>query len=384
MKIADIRVRVFTYTAHEKRDRQGHTHAVPPYQAKQALLTIIADDGSEGHCFGPAETVRPFVIDNHVRATLVGQDPFHRERLWQTLADAQRTSGGHLTDKTIAIVEMALWDWAGRKLGIPVYKMIGAQRDKVPAYGSTMCGDEQKGGLATPEAFARFAVKLVQRGYKAIKLHTWNTPIAWAPDPKMDAKACAAVREAVGPDIALMLDPYSSYSRVDALWLGRQIQALDFAWYEEPMNEASISSYVWLAQNLDIPIVGPETMTGKHHTRAEWIKAGACDITRTGVSDVGGIGPSLKVIHLAESFGMECEIHREGPGNLTLCAVQSNGRWYERGLLHPFVDYDAVPPYLNRSFDEMDSDGFVHLPQIPGLGYDINFEYIGANLVNQT
>jgi L-alanine-DL-glutamate epimerase-like enolase superfamily enzyme len=165
------------------------------------------------------------------------------------------------------------------------------------------------------------------------------------------------------------------------LWLGKQIQALNFAWYEEPMNEASISSYAWLAGQLDIPILGPETAAGKHHTRAEWIKAGACDILRTGVSDVGGIGPSLKVIHLAESFGMDCEVHREGPGNLTLCAVQSNGRWYERGLLHPFNDYDAVPEYLNRRFDEMDAEGFVHLPQIPGLGYDINFEYIERNLV---
>lgn len=289
MKIVDLRVRVFSYTAHEKRDQQGHTHAVPPFKGRQSLFTVVTDDGGEGHCFSPVEWVRPFVVENHLRATLIGQDPFRREWIWQTLVDAQRTSGGQLTDKTLSIVDMALWDWAGRKLNVPVYKMIGSFRDKVAAYGSTMCGDEQKGGLSTPQEFADFALKLVKRGYKAIKLHTWNSPISWAPDPKMDIKACTAVREAVGPDIALMIDPYSSYSRLDALWLGRELQKLDFYWLEEPMNEASISSYAWLSQQLDIPILGPETMTGKHHTRAEWVKAGASDILRTGVTDVGGI-----------------------------------------------------------------------------------------------
>ena len=79
---------------------------------------------------------------------------------------------------------MALWDLAGRKLGLPVYKLIGAYRDKVPAYGSTMCGDEMKGGLATPEDYARYAEWLLGRGYKAIKLHTWMKPVSFAPDPE--------------------------------------------------------------------------------------------------------------------------------------------------------------------------------------------------------
>ena len=159
---------------------------------------------------------------------------------------------------------------------------------------------------------------LVKRGYKAIKLHTWMPSGARSPDPKLDVKACAAVREAVGPDIVLMLDAYHWYSRTDALYLGRELQKLDYAWYEEPMEEASMSSYVWLAQNLDIPILGPEVVAGKHYARAEWAKSGACDIMRTGVFDVGGITPSMKVAHLAEAFNMNCEIHGGGVGNLTV------------------------------------------------------------------
>jgi L-alanine-DL-glutamate epimerase-like enolase superfamily enzyme len=380
MKIVDIRVRLFHHVSRLVRDSDGHTHPGEPQRVRQALLTIVADDGTQGHCFSPPEVVRRHLVDGFLRTVLIGQDPFHRERLWQGLAHWQRGSTGQLGDRTLAVVDMALWDLAGRKLGIPVYKMIGAYRDKVPAYASTMCGDEVSGGLATPEEYARFAQTLIHRGYKAIKLHTWMKPVSWAPDPKMDVRACAAVREAVGPDVPLMLDAYHGYSRSEALWLGKQIQALGFYWYEEPMNEASMSSYAWLAANLDIPIIGPETADGKFHTRAEWIKASACDITRTGVMDVGGISPSLKIVHLAESFGMDCEVHGGGAGNLTLCAVQHNGRWYERGLLHPHFDYDAVPEYLHTRTDAMDKDGFVHLPQHPGLGDDINFAYIDDNL----
>ena len=381
MKISDVRVRVFNHMSYSVKDSDGHTHPGDAHSVRQALLTIVADDGTEGHCLSPVQVVRPHLVDSFLKVVLLGQDPFDREKLWHDMAHWQRGSTSQLTDRTLAVAEMALWDLAGRKLGLPVYKLLGAYRDKVPCYGSTMCGDEIPGGLATPEDYARFAEQLIARGYKAIKLHTWMKPVSFAPDPKMDVKACAAVREAVGPDVPLMLDAYHGYSRQDALWLGRELQKLGYYWYEEPMNEASISSYAWLAENLDMPVIGPETADGKHWTRAEWIRAGACDILRTGVHDVGGIGPSMKIIHLAEAFGMQCEVHGNGPGNLTLCAAQKNGRWYERGLLHPHFDYDAVPEYLHNRADTMDAEGFVHLPQRPGLGDDLNFDYIDANLV---
>ena len=381
MKIADVKVRRFRHTARQDKDSDGHSHPCPPRPVTSSLLTVVADDGSEGHCFAGNEFVRPHLLDSYIRTVLIGEDPFAREKLWQDLAHWQRGSGGILTDRTLGIVDQALWDLAGRTLGVPVYKLIGSYRDKVPAYGSTMCGDEIAGGLATPDDYGRFAEQLVGMGYKAIKLHTWMKPVSFAPDPKMDVKACAAVREAVGEGFPLMIDAYHGYSRQDALWLGLELQKLGFFWYEEMMNEASMSSYAWLSQKLTMPVIGPETMEGKFHTRAEWIRSGAADITRTGANDVGGISPSLKVIHLAECFGMNCEVHGNGPANLTLCAVQKNGRWYERGLLHPHYDYDTPPEYLRTLPDRMDADGYVHLSQQPGLGWDIDFDYIDANLV---
>lgn len=382
MKIESLRGTVFTYLSKRSVDSAGHSHPGPEKEARMAMLTLTCDDGSQGHAFGPVEVIRQHVLDAFFRKVMIGADPFMREEIWQDLAHWQRGSAGQLTDRAMAVADQALWDLAGRKLGVPVYKLIGGYRDKVPAYGSTMCGDELKGGLSTPEEYAAFAEKLVARGYKAIKLHTWMPPVAFAPSVEMDIKCCAAVREAVGPDIDLMLDGYHWYSRTDALKIGRALEKLNFAWFEEMMDEQSMSSYVWLSEQLDIPILGPEYMSGKHHTRAEWIKSGAAAITRAGVPGVGGITPTLKVAYMADAFGMNCEVHGNGAANLAVCAAIKNCRWYERGLLHPFLDYDEVPPYLNRLADPMDADGFVHLSQLPGLGEDINFDYIAAHTVS--
>ena len=385
MKIERLAVNVFEHPTRLVRDSAGHAHASTgaPGKARLAMLRLATADGAEGYAFGAPEVIRPFVLDSFVRKTLIGQDAFDRERLWSELAHRQRGSAGQLTDRAISLVEQALWDWAGRSLGLPVHKLIGGFRQKVKAYGSTMCGDEQPGGLATPEDYARFAEKLVKRGYQGIKIHTWMPPVAFAPDPKRDVAACAAVREAVGPGIALMLDGYHWYSRTDALYIGKALEKLGFAWIEEPMEEESIESYVWLAGQLDLAVVGPESLSGRFLSRAAWAREGACDILRAGAPGVGGIGPCLKVAHLAESFGMNCEIHGNGAANLNLIGAIRNCDWYERGLLHPFIDYDEVPAWLGSLTDPMDREGFVHLPTRPGLGEDINLDYIEAHTVER-
>ena len=377
MKITDINVKTFRYESQIVRDDEGHTHPGDSHEATQTLLTIDTDEGVQGHAFGANKEIS----ENLFRHNLIGEDPFYREKHWQSMKHWQRLHRG-LTDQDVSPADLALWDLAGKAYGQPVYKLLGGYRDKVLAYASTMCGDELKGGLSTPEEYGNFAKWAMGRGYKAFKLHTWQPPIEWAPSPKMDVAACAAVRDAVGPDIPLMLDCYHYYSRLDALYIGKGLEKLGYHWFEEPMDEHSMSSYEWLSRNLSIPVIGPETAEGKFHTRAEWIKRDICDISRGGVSDVGGITPMMKIVHLAESFEMAMEVHGGGAGNLhVLGAMGIPGEFYERGLLHPFIDYDSVDPWLNSKIDDMDSDGYVHLPQGPGLGEDINFDYIEDNLV---
>lgn len=379
MKIVDVVTEIFHYRSQTVRDSDGHGHPGEEHDARQTLIRIVTDEGVEGYCFGGNKAV----IDGVLKPMLVGADPFYREKLWQMMKERQRLNKGSLSDRVIAAVDMALWDVIGRYLGQPVHKLLGATRDKVPAYASTMCGDDLEGGLDTPEAYARFALQCKERGYTAYKLHTWQPPMPGAPDVKRDIEACAAVREVVGPDMDLMLDPFHYYSRNEALYLGRELEKLGYAWMEEPMDEHSMSSYVWLSQQLDLDIVGPETAEGQMFTRAEWIRHGAADTGRGGVGDLGGITPLVKTAHLYEAFNMAMEVHGGGVGNLhVLCAMSIPGKYYERGLLHPFIDYEKPAPWLNSLVDPMDDEGYVHVSQEPGLGLDINFDYIKANLLS--
>jgi len=373
MKIVDVLTETFRYRSNTVRDAEGHSHPGPEHDATQCLLRIVTDEGVEGYCFGADSEV----IHHVAKPALVGEDPFYRERIWQQLTQRQRMHLGVLSDRVLAAVDLALWDLAGRYLSQPVYKLLGGYRDKVKAYASTMCGDEMERGLSTPKEYADFAERCKKRGYKALKLHTWMPPISWAPDPKKDVAACRAVRERVGQDMALMLDCYHYYSREEALYIGRELEKLNFYWFEEPMVEHSISSYAWLADQLSIPLLGPETAEGKMYTRAEWILRRASDISRGGVRDVGGITPLMKIAHLCESFGVRMEVHGGGAGNLhVLCAMGIPGEYYERGLLHPFLDYEKPQPWLREIVDPMDEEGYVHVSHRPGLGLDIDFDYI--------
>ncbi|HEY0500522.1 MAG TPA: enolase C-terminal domain-like protein [Kutzneria sp.] len=382
MLIDAVAVRVFTTLAHTAVDEAGHRHPAPEHEVTTALLEITDRDGHTGYCQVQPDHLREPVLAGHIRPTLIGRDPWQRERLWQALSRRQRGAHGGLTDRALGYVDQALWDLLGRRAGLPVWKLLGGARDRVPAYASTMCGDEIPGGLGSPEDYAAFAEQLVKRGYRGIKLHTWMPPVPFAPDVRLDIRTCAAVREAVGPDIALMLDANHWYRRTEALDLGRALGRLGFAWYEEPMEEASISSYRWLAQQLAVPVIGPETAAGKHFARAEWITAGACDILRAGVDDCGGIGATLKAVHLAEAFNIDCEIHGNGSGNLAVLGATTSGRWYERGLLHPHVDFDEPPPHRHTIVDAMDADGIVTLPSAPGLGDDWNFDHISEHTID--
>jgi L-alanine-DL-glutamate epimerase-like enolase superfamily enzyme len=375
LSIEDVQVLTFRYRSRMTSDEEGHAHPAPDHDALQTLTRIRTSAGVDGYCFGG--TVEMAVVANRL---IAGLDPFDREAIWYTLLRAQRLKRHALDDRNIAVIDCALWDFAGRLTGLPINKLLGSARTRVPAYASTMCGDDQPGGLNSPEAYGEFALACKERGYPAFKLHTWMPP--YGADVKRDVAACRAVRERVGPDMRLMLDAHHDYTREEALYLGRALEELDFYWLEEPMNEHSISSYVWLTEQLNLPVVGPETAEGQMYTRAEWIVRGASDISRVGVSGIGGITPAMKTVHLCQSFRMRVELHGGGAANLqVLGAMATPGEFYERGPLHPQFDLDAETPWLSEPIDPLDADGCVPIPMRPGLGEPIDWDFIGAHAV---
>ena len=199
MKIESVTVTRFRHTTNTVRDSDGHGHPGPESETVSALLTVATDTGHTGRIVTRPSDVEEGLLERFVRPNVVGQDPMRTDKLWYAIYKWQRLSGGTLTDRTLAAVDLALWDLVGKATGQPVWKLLGGHRAKILAYGSTMCGDDLEGGLATPEDYARFADWMINmRGYKAMKLHGWMPPVPGAPNVKKDYAACAAVREAVG------------------------------------------------------------------------------------------------------------------------------------------------------------------------------------------
>lgn len=386
MKITDIRVE--TFRTHADRWDIGHARLIPQAEVLQSILTIDTDEGVQGYYFGGGakhgdqeglNAVERELILGRIRNLLVGQDPFDREMIWKWFWVA------NLPEGVASVVDMALWDLAGRHSGIPVYKLMGGARDRVKAYASTYPN------IGKPQVYADHALACKEQGYLAYKIHPhyfWN-PETGKPTPgrpsniAADIETCHLVREAVGDDMVLMYDVWGTYMSIEeAIKVGRVLEKLDFYWFEHPMPEYRVESYVRLARELSIPILAPEIAAGGVFTRAEWILRGASDMSRMDVKR-GGITGCRKTAVVCEAYGIKCEIHMAGWGNLQVMGATSEdtSEYYERGLLAPGVDYEATHPYLGANCDPLDDDGYITLPTLPGMGYQINWDYIRDNLV---
>ena len=352
-------------------DEEGHKHPGEPRPREQTITHVVVDGGPDGYCNGGSPA-----FNENASALLAGEDPLRRAALWERLVMNQSRSGGN--NGALAAVDCALHDVAGKVAEQPVWKLLGGYRDAVPCYASTMVGDDDPSGLGTAEAYADYVEQLVADGFPAVKLHSWMPP--YDPSPSRQIEMFAAVRDRVGPDVELMVDSHHYYARTEAKRIGDALAALDYAWFEEPMNEYSMASYEWLTHEVDIPIIGPESAAGRVQTRAEWISRGIADISRVGVRDVGGLTPAMQIVGLCAGFGVECEVHGNGMGNIHLLGAMSiPGRYLEWGLLHPHLDHDTVwyAPHLENDMSPV--DGIVTMPEGPGLGYEFDWSFIDDN-----
>src|SRR6266403_843290 len=294
MKISDVTLTLFGWDSIPSTI-YGHHTARPTGKSDLGLLRIATDEGLEGHAFlgtssNPASLDGPGLI-RFLKPLVMGQDPLDRERLNRLLWGRARVA----TVRSIGAVDIALWDIAGTKAGLPIHRLIGTCRDKIAAYASSEIH-------AAPEAYVEQARHYQSTGWAAYKIHP---PQRW----RDDIKVCQAVRKAVGDDYTVMLDSTWSYQYPEALRVGRAIEELGFYWYEDPLADDDIYNYVKLKAQLHIPILATEYSPGGFTAFAPWIVACATDFLRGDVAVQGGITALVKTAPLAEAFHMNLEVH---------------------------------------------------------------------------
>lgn len=307
------------------------------------ILRILTDEGIEGVAFTQRGVIVEDVLHRRLRDEVVGADPFDREWLWHRIWEIDRIE--ELPVYALGLVDIALWDLAGKAFEVPTYKLLGGFRSALPAYASMVT-------FGSVEEYLEVADQCLELGYRAIKIHAWG-------DARRDARLSEELRAHVGGDIDLMYDGSAGFDLADAVYLGRALAAAGYRWYEEPIREFSISAYQWLAQRVDVPLLVGETSDGVHMNMADFIASGCASYVRTGTVYKGGFTGAMRIAHTADSFRLRAEVHSGGLANLHLCMSIPNTTYYESHVTsNPAVREPLV-----------DSDGLVHAPTRPGIGY---------------
>jgi L-alanine-DL-glutamate epimerase-like enolase superfamily enzyme len=297
-----------------------------------------------------------------IAPVVLGRDVTEREAIWHELWNVDR----HLGFFPVFLpgpVDVALWDLAARAAGLPLYRYLGAYRNELPVYASSLF-------KATPAEYAEEAQRYVAQGIRAYKAHP---PGGVARD--IEVHHC--VRDAVGSAVTLMSDPVGEYTLEEAITVGRDLERLKYHWFEEPFRDFELAKYAELCRSLDIPIAGTETTRGGPWGVAQAIRFGAVDIVRADVSWKAGITGTLKIAHLAEANGMRCEVHCTTMGIMDIanlhvsCAIR-NCEFFELLVPEEPFRFPMAEPY------PVTQGGTIRVPELPGLGVGIDWTAVDA------
>ncbi len=301
---------------------------------------------------------------------LAGRNALDRDTIWD---DVHET----VPREIVNMLDVALWDLWGRAEDKPVHALIGTERERVPAYVSTPFN------MGEPEDYAEYAVEVREAGFHGFKIHPyidiqeWNVTHVGFPD--RDIETYRAVRDAVGPDFACMTDNYCSYSYEEAVRVGQAVDELGYEWYESPMMEHDgwMERYVRLRREMETPVCAPELAPDSYATRIRWMDAGACDICRIDVG-YGGLTACLRLAHACEERGVPLEIHTGGPYHLQVLAACS-GDLIKYCETFSTNREERIGPGRTNPGPVPDEEGYVPVPQTPGMGAELDWDYIAAH-----
>jgi L-alanine-DL-glutamate epimerase-like enolase superfamily enzyme len=274
--------------------------------------------------------------------------------------------GGTWPNYYTAAAEICLWDALGKAVNRPIYKILGGTKDRVMAYASSQ-------HLPAVEDYVADALAAKEQGYRGYKIHPGGGQHKEGPAIPTymgHIEEIRAVRKAVGDEFVLSHDPVQRYNLYEALKVGRVLDELNYAWFEDPLPTGDIEGLVELNRALDLPLHVGEFLFSISDF-AEYIRRGALDVVRLIADNVGGISGSMRVGMLADAFNLECTPHNWGnPTDLAvhfhLELAMPNAMWFE--MPHPITFADR--PYQAKF--RIDKDGFVLAPKEPGLGYPID------------
>jgi L-alanine-DL-glutamate epimerase-like enolase superfamily enzyme len=348
----------------------GWANEIRPEDCVHTLIAVSTDEGITG--WGSA-----FTNDGLVQAALrvlaplyQGENPLEPERVSEKLhANTFWMGRGGSITHTISGIDIAMWDILGKAIGQPVGRLLGGRyRDRVLPYASIL--------MCEPAGMADQLAAVLAQGFRAIK-------IGWGPFGRgslaLDEEIIRVARRAIPPECLLMVDAGAS----DAFWLrdykwaartAHMLADYDVHWFEEPIPPDNLRDYVLLRNNSPVPIAGGEVLT-RRQSFTPWLQQGAFDIVQPDVTKVGGISEERRIAWMAEECGVRFIPH----GWNTALGLAADLHLASANRNTNLVEYLTGSPFIDDLVDggwRLDSEGFLRVPDSPGLGVSIDLDAV--------
>jgi galactonate dehydratase len=315
---------------------------------------------------------------------LLGADPFQIEQIWDRMYRKTfwAQGGGPVVFGGMSAIDEALWDIKGKALGVPVYELLGGRCwDRLRVYANGWYSE-----CVTPEAYADAAQRVVDDGYTAMKFD----PFAVTPDGDWDYTRralsreradlayarVAAVREAVGPAVDILVEVHGNLGTTSAIQMGKRLEALDPFFYEEPVDALNVACMRKVAENVDIPIAAGERLYTRYGFRP-YIEGQILDILQPDLGLAGGISEVKKIANYAETYSLHVQPHNCASPVATAASVQVDC-CIPNFIIQEWFPYREAEMY-EVVIDPMEfqvAEGAMPVPTEPGLGIELNDEVI--------
>lgn len=342
------------------------------YDTRTATVVEIETNGGLigwGECYGPARMTAAAV--GSIAPWLIGEDALCTDRLWQLVYARLRDHGQKgVVIQGLSGIDIALWDLKGKHFGVPCYRLLGGPlRTEVKAYATGLyrrnCGNPAK-------YLAEEAAGYVADGFSAVKLKVGF-------GVEEDAAMTHAVRDAIGDNVALMVDANHAYDAVAAIKLGRMIEQHQIGWFEEPVPPEDVAGYRAVRKAIAIPVAGGECEFTRFGFR-DLFTSHAIDIIQPDTCAAGGLSECKKIADMAEAFGVRYNPHVWGTGiaiaaSLQLLAVLPSHTPTSLNPLEPMLEFDRTEHPIRQALLMHPIEhvkGVVRVPDGPGLGVEVD------------
>lgn len=365
MRIADVHTHVLDH----RLDRVFESASMRFDRRQHCLVEIVCNDGTIGwgECLGPA-LPNAAVVKAYASA-LIGRNPLETEKIWLELYSLLRDQGQRgLTVTALSGIDIALWDIKGKHFGVPVSLLLGGRfREEVRAYAT--------GSFRTEGADRVESVAAEVAGYRKEGFHAVKIKIGFGVEE--DLRVIEAVREAIGPDMPLMIDANHGYDVLEAVELGKRAAQHGIDWFEEPVLPEQLGAYQAVRAGQPIPVAGGETWHGRYGMAGP-IESRCIDIVQPDICGTGGFSEIRRIADLAALHGVRLVPHVWGTAvqiaaSLQFLAALAPNPPRPRPV-EPILEFDRTENPFRQAVVKTPlehENGVVRIPDGPGLGIDI-------------